>query len=65
MRTFMHFCGRENCTAVLKNNLSALREIEYVHVVRPSNCTVKCTLEKIPYPDTQTNIYENVNDSII
>lgn len=39
MGTFMHICGRENGAAVLKNNLAALREIEYVHIMKPNNCS--------------------------
>lgn len=34
MRTFMHFCERENGTAILKKNLAD--EFEYVCIKRPS-----------------------------
>lgn len=65
MGTFTLLCGRENGAVILKNNLAALREIEYVHIVRPSNCTVKYILEKMSCPGTQRHTCENVNDSIV
>ena len=43
MATFMHFCG----AVILKNNLAVLREIEYVHIVRPSNCSQVCAWENV------------------
>lgn len=61
----MHICRRENGTAILENNLAGLREIEYVHIVTPRNCTFKCALQKMTCPDTERNTYENVNNSIV
>lgn len=47
MGIFTFFCGRENGVVILKNNLVVLREIEYVYIVRFSNCIVKYIFEKM------------------
>lgn len=60
MGTFTCFCRRENGATILNNIFAALREIEYVHIVRPSNCTVKCMLEKMSCPSTQSNAFEHL-----
>lgn len=60
MRTFMYSCEREYGATILKNIFAALREIEQVHIVRPSNCTVKCMLEKMFCPSTQSNTFNSI-----
>lgn len=58
MRTFMHFCERENGTAILKKNLAD--EFEYVCIKRPSIAQSGVMPGK-SCPGTQSNTYENVN----